>query len=162
ASLPRSDSIHERGSRVALWVSAIEILAHPPNANANLGTVLNLLDELTWNDARLRARRYVVRYGNNPPRRRLVGKLYRELYQARNDFLHGNDVSITRLFPFEDVALPALPRTAAFIYKAALLAFVAGVRDRRRRRAHAAQELQDLWEAGGFEECLLKAGGIEP
>ena len=62
ASLPKSSSIHEYGSRIALWVSAIEILAHPPASNANLGTVLDLFDRLVWNDRRLRSRRFIIQY----------------------------------------------------------------------------------------------------
>lgn len=137
-------------------------MAHPANGNANLRTVLDLLDELEWNDAGLRERRFVIRYGNNPPRRRFVGKLYRELYQARNDFLHGNRVDVQRLFPFKKQALPPLPRAAPLLYKAALLAYIERHRDKRRRKAKEQQELRNLFDQGIFEECLLMVKGVAP
>lgn len=162
AALPRSSSMFEHGSLVALWVSAIETLAHPPKANANLGTVLDLLDAGAWHDKRLRGRRYVIPYAKQKTRRRFIGTLYRELYKARNDFLHGNVVSVKRLFPFKRADLPPLPRSAALVYKAALLAFLEPLRDKRMTSKATAATFTNAWERRLFEECVLMAGGVSP
>jgi hypothetical protein len=39
---------YDVGRSIALWISAFEILAHPPNANANLQVVYELLENIKW------------------------------------------------------------------------------------------------------------------
>jgi hypothetical protein len=158
ASLPKSATLHEFGARIALWVSAIEILAHAASGRANLGTVLDLLDPFPWHDSRLGHRRNVVMYRH---RRRVpfIGKLYRELYAARNDFFHGNPVTVRRLYPFRRLDLPLLNRVVPLIYKVALLTFLEPHRDRRRTRDAEQGQLTAMWEQGQFEESLLLARG---
>jgi len=63
----------------------------------------------------------------------LPSKLYKELYSARNDFLHGNSVNINRLFPFRKKNKNTLNRFASVIYKIALLSYMENFRDKRRK-----------------------------
>ncbi|WP_437990884.1 hypothetical protein [Sorangium sp. So ce145] len=157
ASLPLANSAYEHGARVALWVSACEILANSASGRANLGTVLDLLGKAKWNDRKVGHRRYVVEYPRNNRRRvSFVGKLYRELYVARNDFLHGNPVQVDRLFPFKDKEKPFLNLLAPLVYKVAVMCYVDELRDKRRRDAKVKQDLADLWEQGTLEEAFLK------
>jgi hypothetical protein len=94
-------TFYDVGRSVALWISAFEILAHPPNANANLQVVYELLERVKWNNPALRAKRYKTHAGRGKAVRRILScQLYGELYKVRNDFLHGNRVIPSQLnFP---------------------------------------------------------------
>jgi hypothetical protein len=99
ASGSRAPTIHEIGVGISLWVSAFEVLAHPWRANANLGTVLDLLERTELVERDLAARRYRIRYRNRPRQANYVQHLYAELYAARCDYLHGNPVTPRNLCP---------------------------------------------------------------
>ena len=132
AAMPMSNerSIHDYGTTIALWVSAFEILAHPVasggTGKANFEKVKELLEKQVWSKLELRDRKYTVTYAGNKHDVNLVVNLYWELYQARNDFLHGNPVSRERLFPFTNDKRPPLPHLAPLVYKTALLGFLDG------------------------------------
>ena len=53
ASVPLTTSVFEYGTRVVLWVSALEILAHARSSKASRKTVLDLLGAFQWQDRRL-------------------------------------------------------------------------------------------------------------
>ena len=130
AAMPASNqqSIYDFGVRVGLWVSAFEILAHPRlsggKGNANFKTVKELLEKQTWSNAELRDCKHDVHYDNECHKANLVVKLYRDLYKARNCFLHGNAVLLEHLFPFKNNKRPPLTHLAPLIYRAALLGFL--------------------------------------
>lgn len=87
-------TLYDVGRQIALWVSAFEILVHPgPGGQANRNAVMHLLEQVDWKYRDCKARRYRVRSGKKVERRQLAAALYDRLYQARNDFLHGNPVS---------------------------------------------------------------------
>jgi hypothetical protein len=85
-----------------------------------------------------------------------VGKLYKELYDARNDFLHGNPVKVSRLFPFNDRRRPLLNLVAPLIYKVLLMCYLDDLRDRRRRVAAQQLAQTDICGKMVLEEALLK------
>ncbi|WP_417746708.1 hypothetical protein [Rosistilla oblonga] len=122
----RVPTIHDLGLSVATWVSAFEILTHPGNGDANLKTVLDCLEGATWMSSKLKAKRFQSksRSGKTVRKINFCQKLYAELYQARNDFLHGNEVAHKTLFPFNDDRLFSLPAIAILIYRAALAAYL--------------------------------------
>jgi hypothetical protein len=120
----RKPTIHDIGVGIALWVSAFEILTHPRTGKANLQTVLDLLAKADWLDAALKAARFQVKYQGKKSRINLIQKLYSELYRARNDFLHGNPVTPSKLFPMKRAGGPTLLHAAPLIYRAALMAFL--------------------------------------
>jgi hypothetical protein len=158
ASGSRYPTIHELGVGVGLWVSAFEILAHPWRRNANLGIVLDLLGEATWSGAEIAATRYQVEYPRNNVRRvNYVQKLYSELYVARNDYLHGNDVTPRNLFPARRANGPTLLYIAPLIYRAALDAHLPELRGTSGRSADT--KLQEavtaLFDRGHYEDALL-------
>jgi len=110
---------YDVGRSIALWISAFEILAHPPNANANLQVVCELLEKVKWDNASLTARRYKTYEGRNKSTRRILAcSIYGELYKVRNDFLHGNRVTPSRL-RFKRTTNP-LGHYAACLYSMAL------------------------------------------
>ncbi|WP_448659137.1 trypsin-like serine peptidase [Sphingomonas sp. CJ99] len=100
----RGATIFDYGRHCALWISAFEILAHHHSGRnrADLLAVLDLLEKKPHWTRKLRARRYTVRHHGITRRTGLAGKLYAQLYQVRNDFLHGNPVDNRTLLLKED------------------------------------------------------------
>ena len=139
-SLPSNSryTMYDFGPRIALWVSAFEVLIHPgrkkPNKKreqANIEKVTKLLKEASWCDARLRRRAYLIWIERGKTERvNLILKLYRELYDARNDFLHGNRVVHSRLFCFRNERRRSLIEIAPVLYKVALSCFFRKIGDR--------------------------------
>lgn len=92
---------YDYGRSLALWVSAFEILAHPGGSGkADLLKVYELLEKAPYeirkvSDAVHAA--YHNRSKQTAPKRNLACWLYGEIYQARNDFLHGNPLPPDRL-----------------------------------------------------------------
>jgi hypothetical protein len=84
----------DAGRLLALWVSALEILAHPGgNKESNFGTVSALLECVRWLDPKLKAATHTVK--GKP--KQLATWVCRKVYDRRNDFLHGNDVDASGL-----------------------------------------------------------------
>ena len=99
----RAALIFDYGRQCALWISAFEILAHHHSGRdrANFAFVKELLEARPYIDRQIRPRRYRRTFWRNGNRRTenvsLPTKLYSLLYQARNDFLHGNPVTRSSL-----------------------------------------------------------------
>jgi hypothetical protein len=91
--------IFDYGRQCALWISAFEILAHHHSGKdrANFGFVRDLLEARPFIDRRIRPRRYRISYGGKRENVALPTKLYKLLYDVRNDFLHGNAVTRSSL-----------------------------------------------------------------
>lgn len=99
---------HDLGPRIISWVSAFETLVHPGIGQIGLDQVLELISRIRWHDAgrtpsaRLRGRlerclnhqRYPVRNrkGRVVSYENAACRLYRRLYQIRNDVAHGNAI----------------------------------------------------------------------
>ena len=90
-------TIFDYGRQCGLWISAFEILAHFEHGRANLANVFALFDMKRFHMRRLNARRYRVRYAGQRLSVTLAHKLYERLYRVRNDFLHGNPVTVKSL-----------------------------------------------------------------
>jgi len=90
-------TIFDYGRQCGLWISAFEILAHFKYGRANLANVFALFDMKRFHMRRLNARLYRVRYGGQRRSVTLSHKLYERLYRVRNDFLHGNPVTVKSL-----------------------------------------------------------------
>lgn len=114
--------ILDYGTRIALWVSTFETLTHPgKDRKANLGVVLDFLNQAKFNSNRLNRKRYKIEYPKNTIRRvALIGKLYRQIYKARNLFLHGDPVKNKELYPFGDTHSFSFLSIAPLIYRTAL------------------------------------------
>jgi hypothetical protein len=91
-------TIYDIGKTIAFWVSAFEILAHPGSSNVGFKQVYELLEQVSWNLSECKEPIYEP-YGSKPgqPKRTLPVWLYGELNRARNDFLHGNPITPSRL-----------------------------------------------------------------
>jgi hypothetical protein len=90
------------GRSVALWISAFEILTHPKNGDAGLKEVYRVFDSVDWRTEACKELIYECYEGRGKrkahmPKRNLACWLYGELYHARNDYLHGNQIADDRL-----------------------------------------------------------------
>lgn len=115
--------IHDYGRMAALWVAAFEILVHPGgNGRANLERVFGLLQSIPWIDEACGHRRYLIARRRTNERRNLACWLYHKIYDCRNNFFHGNPVTLN------DLKLPIsnrfLTSHAATLYRLALTAFL--------------------------------------
>ncbi|MFT4279537.1 MAG: hypothetical protein QM576_24590 [Rhodopseudomonas sp.] len=114
-------TMYDIGRIVALWVSAFEILAHPgPGQKVDITTIYELFDNISYQDTTLSKKIYKAR----TPRLRKHTKgnlpqfVYGQLYEARNAFLHGNEVSHATLRPKNSKSL--LFHLAPPLYRLAL------------------------------------------
>lgn len=150
-------TIYDYGSSASLWVSAFEILCHPRSGNVGLLSVLDLLERYSWADKTVRKKAYKVKYRGNESRVNLVQRLYKELYDTRNAFLHGNPVRPTRLRALKNKRKLSITRFAPLIYKVALLCFLDQFRDGRRKTDWQKEYIQKLINERSLCEAILKA-----
>lgn len=93
-------TIFDIGRALALWVSAFEILVHPGSGGkSNLAAVYGALDKVDYATDALKRKRY---WAYDPAAKRktrtiLARRIYNELYDRRNAFLHGNPVKASSL-----------------------------------------------------------------
>lgn len=114
----RHSSINEVGANLCLWVSAFEILAHGGRSNVGYKQVIEMLTK-RWADNQLDRRRYRI-HKKNSFRGCLAQKLYMNLYEARNDFLHGNPLTDEIIYPFGNKRLSPLSTIIPTLYWMAL------------------------------------------
>lgn len=148
-------TIYDFGSSACLWVSAFEILSHPRVNKVNLLSVLNLLGGYKWEHKVIKRKVYKIDYRGNSSKYNLIQKLYKELYDTRNDFLHGNPVRSNRLHPFRQQHVPAITRFAPLIYKVALLSFLYQYQDGRKKKNWQREYMAKLINERGLSEAIL-------
>jgi hypothetical protein len=113
-------SVHDAGLRLVVWVSAFEILLHPRGGRIALPVVLAYLRSLSWLDRRLPRRCYRITYPNVPRSVSISEAIYFDLYKARNDFAHGNEVPSHALRFRRNRRLGYLPHVAPPLYRVVL------------------------------------------
>lgn len=112
-------TIYDLGRSIALWVSAFEILTE----NGTCEAVYKLLEGTKWNLSDNSDAIYEPhKYKPGQPKRSLPVWMYGAMNHARNDFIHGNDISPSRLI----VSPGKRPLThyTAPLYRMALTAFL--------------------------------------
>lgn len=123
-----NSSLYEHGTYLSLWVSAFEILVHKkPGDSVGSKRVREFLGTYKWGPPKLDNRRYIVfkdKSGTKIFRGNLVQKLYMDLYNARCKFLHGNQVKVSQIYPFQNKNRPHLGMLVPAIYWIALSAFL--------------------------------------
>jgi len=115
---PNEASIYDIGLKLALYVSAIEILLKPVQGEVNKRQVFRALDDISqcyFKDERLKSKKYELK-SQETERYAFLSKIYSELYGSRNDFLHGNQVEINNLFLFKKEKYPSLWKIAPLLY----------------------------------------------
>jgi hypothetical protein len=113
-------TIYDYGTNLSLWVSAFEILAHPKNGSVNLQSVLSLLDN-SFLSKELLKRLYTVDFHKKSHRVNLVQKLYCQIYNARNCYIHGNPVKTKDVTPWGKTNRHPLYTFAPLIFEVALI-----------------------------------------
>lgn len=117
-------SVYDFGTTLGLWVSALEILAHPGRSRqVNRQQVVDLLGRARWIAPQLKRRQYKSRIRNRTTRETLAQRLCHHVYEARNAFLHGNRITerhwrVGSRFvktPLNHLA-PSLYRTAVLVW----------------------------------------------
>jgi hypothetical protein len=90
---------YSSGRVVANWISAFEILVHPgAEGRVGLYDVYRQLEAVKWINRDCSTASHPARAGKGTPSNRILPCwIYGELYQARNDFAHGNPVDANRL-----------------------------------------------------------------
>lgn len=117
-------TIYDYGTTMGIWVSAFETLLHPRVGKVGLESVLRAFDRSSWLYPGLRHRRFKITYvgvaGRRQERVNRVKAFYYQLYKARNDFLHGNDVRLSKLLLNQNPKLLDLTKVAPLLYSVAL------------------------------------------
>ncbi len=93
-------TLHDVGTRIALWISAFEVLLHPGKAGrVDEPHVLRFIEKMAWTDTALRRPRgrISLQKGKLSFKATLAMRLYHAAYRARNDFTHGNEVAVSKL-----------------------------------------------------------------
>ena len=143
-------SIHEPGTRMALWISSFEILTQAALLKpVYLIDVLSFMEKIDWKDKRLTYKYYkgIKKY----PKINLPQKIYYDLYSARNDFLHGNPITRKKIFLFNNTKFKPLTFLAPVIYRMFLITYLKKVLN------FDQQERILSWSKSYFEEAILSS-----
>ena len=107
---------------VTLWISALEILAHPGRKKqSNVVTVLDLLAMARFSDQFVKRKRRIKHYKTPNRTGNAAEFLYLCLYNSRNEFLHGNPVTVHDVLYKRQSHASTLTSVAPVLYCAALL-----------------------------------------
>lgn len=119
----RDVTIFSIGRSLSLWVSAFEILVHPRDGQSGYRQVYELLGAVDLISKECKERQYLA-YPYRPgfQRQNLLCWIYGEINRIRNDFLHGNPVSIESLK--DKTSGRNFYEFGAVLYRLALTAFL--------------------------------------
>jgi hypothetical protein len=165
-------TLHDHGSHCALWVSALEALAHPggKQGQVHLSNVFDLLGRRPLFGYRLsrRVSTIIRRPNKQPPIRRalnLVQRLYYSLYRARNAFIHGNPLRESNFLSKRLKKGVRLIDVAPLLYLVALEATLGISRSRKTypkgKKAFEAAFMDEIFEARRLEDALEQACGFK-
>lgn len=161
---------YDYGRLIALWVSALEILAHPGRRRVDFWEVCDLLEGAHWDLRKNRRRDFKMRRQRNghEVRQRRVCRVYEVLYKARNDFIHGNHIHERSMYVGSHRV--ALHKLGALLYRMALSSSldVRAPEMPEQWRARSTQEVGHLMVDrmsfqrihGDFEHALVTCGEI--
>ncbi len=156
-----ASTFYDVGRSLALWVSAYEILAHPGGlGQSNFSTVTTLLESVHWLDNKLSQATHEI-HGNPPQQKQLATWICKRLYNARNDFLHGNDVEGPSLLLNGNVIIDYAP----CVFRMALTSFLdlqfkdpsPPIDDAQAFGEHIAKHMSYYQFQKSFEAALLTA-----
>ena len=119
-------TILEYGARIALWVSAFEVLFHPKGKNkVSFSIVANALGKYPLAGSRLKRKSFKLRREINSKRKgNICQVLLDKLYNSRNDFLHGNPFGENQIFAKVRNNKTSLIAVAPLLYRIALAVFL--------------------------------------
>jgi hypothetical protein len=116
-------SINDIGTRLARWVSALEVLCHS-GGSVSKRDVQKMIGDAPYHSKELMAKRYIVSHQRSRVRVTLPEALYDDLYWARNQFLHGMPVRRAMLHYRQSDMYAPLINIAAVLFNAALVSYL--------------------------------------
>jgi hypothetical protein len=120
-----TSTIYDYGVKIALWVSAFELLASSKTKQIKLSDILDLLGNSKLYTSNLNKKLYTINFSDkNRKRGSLPKKLYHMLHLVRHDFLHGNPVKLCNIFINGSTKYHPLTSAAPILYKLALRSFL--------------------------------------
>jgi hypothetical protein len=123
-------SINDIGTRLALWVSAFEVLCHS-GGWVDKRRVLQVISGTPFTSKELTKRLYTVWFGKKPSQKARVTlpeAFYDDLYWARNQFLHGNVVSAATVHYRQSTGYVSLTDVAPVLFNVALVSTLGSLR----------------------------------
>jgi hypothetical protein len=158
--------LFEVGTRLSLWVSAIEVLFNPQQNNQK--EVLKRLDGIQWTRGDFAHHRHYLlnrsgKADRNAGRVGVLHRLYSDLFRARNDFLHGNVIRGKRLFVLGDRRQARLLEVAPLLYRVLLMVYLGKYVsvDRARQMSRSAERryhlLHNSFEEEIYDACCRRA-----
>jgi len=151
-------SIYDYGARLAQWVSAFEILARSKSKNVGQIDVLNLISLFPSVSKHISNKRYVIfeSKAKGAIRGNLPQKLCHLIYEARNDFIHGNPVSSKNIYPWHNKKTYPLNFFAPLLYKLMIICFL-GIYPTKSIYEIARDDFEQFKSISGLEKALLKS-----
>ncbi|MCF8000463.1 MAG: hypothetical protein K9K76_01200 [Halanaerobiales bacterium] len=117
-------SINDFGMKIAQWVSAIEILLHSNHTHIGCKEVLNKLLEYNWGIEVLNNNIYEHNRNDYNKNLTLIQQIYLDMYNARNDFLHGEKINQKTRHLFSNTGMPRILSFAPIVYRTILIIFL--------------------------------------
>lgn len=115
-------TFYDYGIKVGLWISAFEILFHPGGVGKiGYKDIIKELNKYELLNPKIKNKLYSI---NNNIKTNIIGLVYNEIYNARNDFYHGNNIDENRLYIFKKKKFPLITHIAPIIYLIALYVFL--------------------------------------
>lgn len=141
-------TLYDFGLSISLWVSALEVLGHIETEHVDQEFIINYLGRFSWYNPKLNHRRYSIRRKRKVIKVSLLQKLTRNLYDSRNAFLHGNEVSSKYLYSFHNMSKTTLIKIAPVIFRTALWIYLSNELNRKQYDVSAAMA------EVSYESCL--------
>jgi len=116
--------VYDFGISISLWNAAFECLVRPVNAHSNKHLIFDLLQIRRWSSPSMNRKRK-VKLGKKECRSlNFVQACYNSIRESRNDFLHGNSVSLKSIANRRKIKYATLNGIAPLIYQVAVEEFV--------------------------------------
>jgi len=116
-------SINDIGTRIGLWISAFEVLCHP-GTSVGKRDVQVMLSRVPYDLNEVKAKRYKIRNQQKDLKVCLPEALYDDLYSARNQFFHGNNVTRATLHYRQSTKYVGLADIAPVLFNACLIGYL--------------------------------------
>lgn len=114
-------TIYDYGTKIGLWISAFEILFHPgKNGSIHCNDIIAELNKYEFSNPKIKKKSYLI----NKVQTNIVGLIYKEIYDVRNDFFHGNNIDTNRLYVFKQKKFPIITHIAPVLFLMALHVFL--------------------------------------
>lgn len=118
--LDNFSTIYDYGTKIGLWISAFEILFHPGQGKIGYKDIIKELNKYVLENKNLKTKKYVIDGINT----NLLGLIYKDIYDVRNDFYHGNIIENNRLHIFKEKKFPIITHVAPILFLVALHVFL--------------------------------------